>query len=632
MRRKHISSVSAAGGRWVKKPMMLAAEYKRRLLLSRPFERAPTLRVLRAPLGFEGLRTPKQDGVTALHKRRLLGIDIDMGVGSGKTERRPLSGCFRPEFRAHRRLDGHAASKSPRAQRRAHAFAGVRVGEAAHPGPVRVRRAPQDFRVVTLNSNAWSTARTWLQLHTSQPQIVLLQEHRLADSACLQAQHSARRDGWRVGLAAAAQTERSTSAGVAVAVPIHIGMEPRRGRSVWNASPSKQPGRIASAWVNILGGVTVFTVYMHCSAKWDEQNVDLFRHLAQQVRQVRGLWVVGGDFNMTPAELQGRPVRDELDGTFVAPDRGTCWTTGGWKLYDYFIVHPKLRYHVKGVQVDTNAPTAPHLPVVLSLCASVPNLVQRVPVMPKPLPQDLPHGCSRPPPLWPTLPLKVGDQTTMDEIWTVVIRCIEREVLDRADIVGEQAEPHHGREHPAQWVRRPVKPARSATHLADTAATRVWSWLERRLKELKCIINKHGFGDTLRFDGSVLRQFRGLQKSFFQYIPMLKPLGDCARVWSRRLRLLSHFATVTLAVRLDVDKWYEEVRGEADQHEKKDKNQRRLGSSTGCPNHWLHGSPPLGLSKDSSSAQMRLPRQRPTSGVEFGEWTTWTSSASTDLG
>ena len=88
----------------------------------------------------------------------------------------------------------------------------------------------------------------------------------------------------------------------------------------------------------------------------------------------------------------------------------------------------------------------------------------------------------------------------MDEIWTVVIRCIEREVLDRADIVGEQAEPHHGREHPAQLVRRPVKPARSATHLADTAATRVWSWLERRLKELKCIIDKHGFGDTLRFD------------------------------------------------------------------------------------------------------------------------------------
>jgi len=94
MRRKHISSVSAAGGRWVKKPMMLAAEYKRRLLLSRPFERAPTLRVLRAPLGFEGLRTPKQDGATALHKE-----------GGGNSKAAPVLAVTFEEFEGASRLE-----------------------------------------------------------------------------------------------------------------------------------------------------------------------------------------------------------------------------------------------------------------------------------------------------------------------------------------------------------------------------------------------------------------------------------------------------------------------------------------------------------------------------------------------
>ena len=89
------------------------------------------------------------------------------------------------------------------------------------------------------------------------------------------------------------------------------------------------PGRIASAWLNVMGGITLYSVYMRCSERWSERNVQLVRHLASLVQQTEGLWVIGGDFNLAPMELQNHPVFDELKGLVVAPTRGTCSTTGG---------------------------------------------------------------------------------------------------------------------------------------------------------------------------------------------------------------------------------------------------------------------------------------------------------------
>ena len=153
-------------------------------------------------------------------------------------------------------------------------------GKSVVDSPTRRKRRRTRFDIVTLNSNAWSTARTWLQLQSGTAQVVLLQEHRQLMDACDRAQDAAKRDGWRLGLAEAEATEHSTSAGVAVAVPAHIGMEPRAAERPWNDSPAAAPGRIASAWVNVLGGITVFSVYMRCTERWSDLNVQLMRHLA----------------------------------------------------------------------------------------------------------------------------------------------------------------------------------------------------------------------------------------------------------------------------------------------------------------------------------------------------------------
>ena len=212
---------------------------------------------------------------------------------------------------------------------------------------------------------------------------------------------------------------------MATAALAHIGLEPRVRSRAWDDSPKDMPGRIASAWLNVMGGITLYSVYMRCSERWIERNVQLVRHLASLVQQTEGLWVIGGDFNMAPTELQNHPVFDELKGLAVAPTWGTCSTTGGWKTYDYFVVHPALKYYVHSIEVDTYANTSPHLPVRLKLRAKVPQLTQRVPSVPKPLPFEFQQGCARPPPQWPLLPDSVDSQKDMDHIWSQLIACVE---------------------------------------------------------------------------------------------------------------------------------------------------------------------------------------------------------------
>ena len=146
----------------------------------------------------------------------------------------------------------------------------------------------------------------------------------------------------------------------------------------WNGSPQQMPGRIARAWVNVMGGLTVFSIYMRCSERWSAENVQLAQQLASLIKETEGLWVVGGDWNMVPNELQSHPVFEEIGGVLTAPSRGTCYTNGGWKKYDYFIVHPAMRFHIAKVEVD-GGDTRPHLPVRLKLLTTVPGLVQRVP-------------------------------------------------------------------------------------------------------------------------------------------------------------------------------------------------------------------------------------------------------------
>jgi len=163
-----------------------------------------------------------------------------------------------------------------------------------------------------------------------------------------------------------------------VAAPTYIGMEPSLGYT-WDASPDEHPGRIARAWLNIMGGITLHSVYMRCSERWSPENAQLARHLGGLLKDTVGPWIVGGDWNMSPTELQDHQVFSELGEALAAPPEPTRHTVGGWRTYDYFVAHPALRFHVESGSTITDAPRSSHLAVCPRLKATVPSLVQRVP-------------------------------------------------------------------------------------------------------------------------------------------------------------------------------------------------------------------------------------------------------------
>eukprot|EP00973_Karenia_brevis_P087694 12162236-Karenia_brevis.AAC.1 len=134
------------------------------------------------------------------------------------------------------------------------------------------------------------------------------------------------------------------SAGVGVAVRSHIGL----------AVPPLVVGnglssRFLIRWVGTLakGGFHLGSVYLRCSEGCSAANLDILQELASILKRVRGQWLVGGDFNMTPEMLQQSGWLALTGGVLHRPRSPTC----NGKEYDYFVSSRGLAEAVAGVAV-----------------------------------------------------------------------------------------------------------------------------------------------------------------------------------------------------------------------------------------------------------------------------------------
>ena len=67
-------------------------------------------------------------------------------------------------------------------------------------------------------------------------------------------------------------------------------------------SISGNEGRIAQAWVNVRGGLRVFSVYSWHSEVWTPRNEALHAAVVKQANTTRHPWLVACDANMCPGE------------------------------------------------------------------------------------------------------------------------------------------------------------------------------------------------------------------------------------------------------------------------------------------------------------------------------------------
>jgi hypothetical protein len=133
---------------------------------------------------------------------------------------------------------------------------------------------------------------------------------------------------------------------------------------------------------------------MHDSEGLSERNLALLQVLAAALRTLRGPWIVGGDWNLTPQQLEATNILDVLCAQVAAPTLPTCHQP----VYDYFVVPRRIAHAVVAVQRIDDAGLSPHWPSRLVLRSDMQRMRVREIVRPPRTPGVLPDGPQPPHP------------------------------------------------------------------------------------------------------------------------------------------------------------------------------------------------------------------------------------------
>ena len=259
-------------------------------------------------------------------------------------------------------------------------------------GKVQLRQACNDY----MDDKVWNVdgvARRYRVV------ALTVQEHHARGDAYIDLMAQAKRSGWDMSGSEAAPANRALGkAGVGVLArrPTGIGVPSDLQKDL---SPPCAQGRLTAAWVDgiLHGGILVLSIYLFDSEGLSDRNVELIEKAGQAVITHGGPWVIGGDFNMTPAELSGvHHLIRRMRGTVVAPNTPTCSTSSTGRVIDFFLVDERILGVVQGVFTDLDATSSPHSPVILALKPSAARQQFRTVRKPRTFPDSFPIGCLRP--------------------------------------------------------------------------------------------------------------------------------------------------------------------------------------------------------------------------------------------
>ncbi len=242
------------------------------------------------------------------------------------------------------------------------------------------------WAIDSVNANAWPRAHEVLE--SSASDMALIQETKRRGKPRQAAERQAAASRWSVSLADANLTEAGKcSAGVAAGARAHIGMT----RDTDFIGDGILAGRYMRRWCGAVcrGGIHVGPVYLRSAEGPSQENLDILEEIAADLAQVRGPWVLAGDFNLTPAQLVATGWLELVRGVLIAPKRNTC----NDKTLDYFIVSEALAPAVVGASLIRDAYCGPHYGVRLFLNGAPRAMKVRRLRKPTLIGPSLPHGC-----------------------------------------------------------------------------------------------------------------------------------------------------------------------------------------------------------------------------------------------
>ena len=107
-------------------------------------------------------------------------------------------------------------------------------------------------------------------------------------------------------------------------------------------------------------------VYLQDSVGWGGRNGGVLRDIESTCRAMRIGFVIGGDWNMTPEELNEEGWVEHLGGVCKTPPVGATCSSGKGRMLDYAVCSKSLEERIE-LEIDWDGPWAPHRGVFLNV-------------------------------------------------------------------------------------------------------------------------------------------------------------------------------------------------------------------------------------------------------------------------
>ncbi len=153
------------------------------------------------------------------------------------------------------------------------------------------------------------------------------------------------------------------------------------------------------------GGIHVGSIWLKDGDGLSRTNKGIMEQITTAITQLRGPWILGGDFNMEPKVISDSGWLDTIGGIIVALQLPTCHQ----HTYDFFSVDKRLKSFILGIQRIEDAGFSLHWPSRLLMKGGARRRLVRQIKKPKVIPAQLPFG-----PL--PMPIEPPDEVIFDDL------------------------------------------------------------------------------------------------------------------------------------------------------------------------------------------------------------------------
>ena len=237
------------------------------------------------------------------------------------------------------------------------------------------------------------------------------------------------------------------------------------------------------------GGVMLISVYLWHTEGLTTRNLAILNAAGEAVARHGGPWIMVGDFNMTPEELQGaHEWLRKIGGKITAPREPTCRSVSGGRVIDFFVLDCRIATAVHDIWADPDFPSSPHNAVVLRLGGMATRELAKQLRRPRPFPVDKPIGCARKPQVPNAGIIKSMVGPTADQRQTVniafehIMGLAEKdlcEICDEVDRDGRPSFTHLGRGKAPATYWGPVVPRSAGEFGRADSATLCFRWIAK---------------------------------------------------------------------------------------------------------------------------------------------------------